>query len=86
MEIDFETWKQLVEQAKILTVKLVQPNSLSIEFDTGMVCYVSADTPLKFDFNWLEGYEFLAKPAIKIYIENMRKRIARNREKDKEHG
>jgi len=74
MEIDFETWKQLVEGAKVITAKLVQPNSLYIEFDTGMACYVAADTPLEFDFNWLEGFEFVAKPALKIYMESMRKR------------
>ena len=69
MEIDFETWKQFVEWAKIITVKLVRPNSLFIEFDTGMVCYVYASTPLAFDFSWLEGYEFLSKEALKKYME-----------------
>lgn len=71
MEIDFETWKQFVERAKIITVKLVRPNSLFIEFDTGMVCYVCASTSLAFDFNWLEGYEFLSKEALKKYMNQM---------------
>ena len=58
----------------MITVKLAQPNSLYIEFDTGMTCYVTADAPLKFDFNWLEGMNFayeLAKPAIKRHVQRL---------------
>lgn len=74
MEIDFETWKKLVEDAKITKVKLMRPNSIFIEFDTGMLCYLYASTPLKFDFNWLEGYGFLSNKALEIYMEDMLKK------------
>ena len=75
MELDFETWKKLVEGAKIIKVERKLPGSLFFEFDTGMVSYVYSEKPLKFDFNWIKGYEFLSQEALKIYLTNMTKKI-----------
>jgi hypothetical protein len=75
MELDFETWKKLVEGAKIIKVERKLPGSLFFEFDNGMVSYVYSEKPLKFDFNWMEGYEFLSQEALKIYLTNMTKKI-----------
>jgi hypothetical protein len=72
MNVDFETWKKFVEDAKITRVELKLPNSLYFEFDTGMVNHVCSEKPLKFDFKWMEGYEFLRKKAFDIYIKRMR--------------
>ena len=72
MEIDFETWKKFVEGAKITRIELKLPNSLYFEFDTGMVSYVYSEKPFQFDFNWMEGYEFLSREALDIYIKRMR--------------
>lgn len=80
MEIDFETWKKLVEGAKIISVELKLPGSLFFEFDTGMVSYVYSENPLKFDFNWMEGYEFLSQETLKMYLTNMTKKIAAKKE------
>jgi len=80
MEIDFETWKKLVEGAKIISVELKLPGSLFLEFDTGMVSYVYSEKPLKFDFNWMEGYEFLSQEALKMYLTNMTKKITAKKE------
>lgn len=75
MEIDFETWKKLVEGAKITKVELERPNSLFFEFDTGMVCYVYSEKPLEFNYNWLEGYEFLSKKATELHVRKMIREI-----------
>jgi len=71
MEIDFETWKRFVENAKITKVEKF-PGSLYFEFDTGMVSHIYSEKPLQFDFNWKEGYEFLGSKALDIYIKRMR--------------
>ncbi|MEM2704133.1 MAG: hypothetical protein QXK18_04425 [Candidatus Bathyarchaeia archaeon] len=82
MELDFETWKRLVEGAKIIKVELRRPGSLFFEFDTGMVSYVCSEKPLQFDFNWMQGYEFLSRKALGIYLKRMMERFeAEQREK-----
>lgn len=81
MEIDFETWKKFVKDAKITKVELKLPESLYIEFDNGMVSYVYSEKPLQFDFNWLNGYEFLSKKALNIYIRKMMKKFETERKK-----
>jgi|YelNatPaOPRAMG01_1025707.scaffolds.fasta_scaffold35706_4 hypothetical protein len=75
MELDFETWKKLVEGAKIIKVERKLPGSLFFEFDTGMASYVYSEKPLNFDFNWMEGYEFLSQEALKIYLTDMTKKM-----------
>ncbi|MEM3765826.1 MAG: hypothetical protein QXU46_02220 [Candidatus Bathyarchaeia archaeon] len=82
MELDFETWKRLVEGAKIIKVELRRPGSLFFEFDTGMVSYVASEKPLQFDFNWMQGYEFLSRKALDIYLKRIMERFeAEQREK-----
>ncbi|MEM3612651.1 MAG: hypothetical protein QW090_04770 [Candidatus Bathyarchaeia archaeon] len=82
MKLDFETWKKLVEGAKIIKVELRRPGSLFFEFDTGMVSYVCSEKPLQFDFNWMQGYEFLSRKALGIYLKRMMERFeAEQREK-----
>ena len=82
MELDFETWKKLVEGAKIIKVELRSSGSLFFEFDTGMVSYVFSEKPLEFDFNWMRGYEFLSEKALGIYLKRMMERFeAEQREK-----
>jgi len=71
MEIDFQTWKKFVGGAKITSVELKSTNSLYFEFDTGMVSRIYSEKPLQFDFNWMEGYEFLSREALDIYIKRM---------------
>jgi hypothetical protein len=75
MELDFETWKKLVEGAKIIKVELKLPSSLFFEFDTGMASYVYSEKPFKFDFNWMKGYEFLSQEALKIYLTDMTRKM-----------
>jgi len=75
MEIDFETWKKLVEGAQVTKVELRRPNSLYFEFDTGMACYVCSEKPLEFDYNWLKGYEFLSEKALRIHVKRIKENI-----------
>jgi len=82
MELDFETWKRLVEGAKIIKVELRRPCSLFFEFDTGMVSYVCSEKPLQFDFNWMQGYEFLSRKALGIYLKRMMERFEAEQRED----
>jgi len=84
MDVDFETWKQLVTGAKVTKVIQEYPNQLFLEFDTGMVCRISADQdkPLKFDYNWLQGFEFLMSRAGAIHVKNAMENLTRERHHD----
>ncbi|MEM3759595.1 MAG: hypothetical protein QXZ02_00625 [Candidatus Bathyarchaeia archaeon] len=47
-----------------------------------MVSYVCSEKPLRFDFNWVQGYEFLSNKALDIYLERMMEHFeAEQREK-----
>ncbi|MEM3697094.1 MAG: hypothetical protein QXQ94_06295 [Candidatus Bathyarchaeia archaeon] len=63
--------KGLLKAPKIIKVELRRPNSLFFEFDTGMVSYVCSEKPLQFDFNWMQGYEFLSRKALGICLKRM---------------
>jgi hypothetical protein len=58
--------KKLVEGSKMVSVELKPQGSLFFMLDNGMVSYVYSEKPLKFDFNWMKGYEFLCQEALKI--------------------